>query len=56
MAEEQGFELNTAFMPANKVKVAKILTDQISRVMLEDGLAPKDALDEAAEKANQLLK
>ncbi|MEN8698683.1 ABC transporter substrate-binding protein [Bacillus infantis] len=37
-------------------EVAKILTDQISRVMLEDGLSPKDALDEAAEKANQLLK
>jgi len=36
-------------------EIATIITDEISRTILEENLAPQDALDAAAEKANQLL-
>ncbi|MFC4323759.1 ABC transporter substrate-binding protein [Litchfieldia salsa] len=37
-------------------EIATIVTDAIARTLLEDDLSPQDALDAAAEKANQLLK
>ncbi|KAB2332151.1 ABC transporter substrate-binding protein [Cytobacillus depressus] len=36
-------------------EIATILTNEITRALLEKDLSPKDALDAAAEKSNQLL-
>jgi len=37
-------------------EISTVIADEITRTLLEKDLAPKDALDAAAEKSNQLLK